>query len=54
VEVAFNGSRVKAKRGRAVMRDRHEPARERMRAKMQTDKGRWSRRLAGLVLAPDQ
>jgi transposase len=30
----------KAKRGRTVTRDGHEPARERMHAKMQTDKGK--------------
>lgn len=37
----------KAKRGRTVTRDGHEPARERMHAKMQSDKGRetYNRRM---------
>jgi hypothetical protein len=37
----------KAKRGRTVTRDRHEPARERMHAKMQTEEGRttYNRRM---------
>jgi len=37
----------KAKRGRTITRDEHEPARERMHAKMQTEQGRttYNRRM---------